>query len=73
VKINLKAANRFVGDLPVNGVMGGANPRIVVNGLLIQVDDVVDWRLGLVFAGVDETRRMLLFRHKDGTIVQRRY
>ncbi len=73
VKINLKAANRFLSELPVNGVMGGASPRIVVNGLLINVNDVVDWRLGLVFAGVDETTRMLLFRHKDGTIVQRRY
>lgn len=73
VKINLKAANRWVDDLPVNGVIGGANPKIVVNGLLINVDDVVDWRLGLVFAGVDESARVILFRHKDGTLLRRRY
>lgn len=73
VKINLKAANRFVDELMVSGVIGGVNPKIIVNGLLVKVDDVVDPRLGLIFAGVDEMNRVILFRHKDGTLVRRKY
>lgn len=73
VRANLKAANRFIEELPINGVTGGDTPRILVNGLLVNVDDVVDWRLGLVFAGLDENARMILFRHKDGALLRRKY
>lgn len=63
----------FVANAKVSGVFQGAPSRAFINGRMIRTGETVDATLGIVFEGVDATKRHLLFKDKTGAIVARRY
>lgn len=65
------AFRTYVGNLRVSGVVGGANPKALINGRLVQRGDVLDSGLGVSFEGVNGNQ--LVFKDRNGATVLRKY
>ena len=63
----------WVTQVRISGVRGGADPRVVINGRLVRRGEVVDSRLGIIFAGVDASDKIILFQDEAGATVGRRF
>jgi len=70
---NLKPFNDAIADLKIDGVVGGRAPRIIIDGLLVKIGDVADFRNKLVFTGVDPVKHLIFFTNKDNVIFERHY
>lgn len=55
-------------DLHIAGVVGGKNPRIMIDGLLLGVGDLVDIKRQLRFVSLDESRRIVVLGNGEETI-----
>lgn len=72
-KSSLRLFTNAVADLKISGVNGGSAPRILVDGLLVKVGGVADYRLKLKFAGMDQVKRVLIFTNDAGDTFMRPY
>ena len=63
----------FIDKLKVGGIRFGPPPRLFIEGLTYKPGDVVDQRLGIIFVGLDVTRREIVFKDGTGTVIRRRY
>jgi hypothetical protein len=63
----------FIDKLKVSGIRSGPPPRLFIDGLTYKPGDVVDQRLGIVFIGLDVTRKEIVFKDDTGTLIRRRY
>ena len=57
-------AGDAVDQLRIDGVVGGSSPRIMVNGLLVHIGGIADYRHQLRFTAVDTVKHIVFF--KDG-------
>jgi hypothetical protein len=64
---------RFVQEAKVSGVSPGNPPRALINGRLVRGGALVEPALGIVFLGLDPTRRALIFRSAKGDVVRLEY
>lgn len=65
------AFRAFVASMRIFGVMNGRSPRVLINGRLIRVGDVVDNQLQIVFVGIKDGQ--LVFKDPTGATVSRQY
>lgn len=63
----------FVDKLKIGGIRFGPPPRLFIEGLTYKPGDVVDQRLGIIFVGLDVTRKEIVFKDGTGAMVRRRY
>lgn len=63
----------FIDKLKVGGIRFGPPPRLFIEGLTYKPGDVVDQRLGIIFVGLDVTRKEIVFKDGTGTVIRRRY
>jgi hypothetical protein len=63
----------FIDKLKVGGIRFGPPPRLFIEGLTYKPGDVVDQRLGIVFIGLDVTKKEIVFKDDLGTVIRRRY
>jgi hypothetical protein len=63
----------FIDKLKVSGIRSGPPPRLFIDGLTYKPGDVVDQRLGIVFVGLDVTRKEIVFKDDTGTLIRRRF
>ena len=63
----------FIDKLKVSGIRSGPPPRLFIEGLTYKPGDVVDQRLGIVFIGLDVTKKEIVFKDDLGTVIRRRY
>ena len=63
----------FIDKLKVGGIRFGPPPRLFIEGLTYKPGDVVDQRLGIVFVGLDVTRKEIVFKDDTGAMIRRRY
>jgi hypothetical protein len=63
----------FVANAKVSGVFQGNPARAMINGRLARTGDMIDPPLGIIFEGVDATKKQLLFKDKSGAVVARKY
>lgn len=66
------AAIAWVQSLKIAGLRKGASPRILVERATYSVGDTLNAELGVTFAGYDASRRMLEFKDRNGTLIERR-
>jgi hypothetical protein len=66
------AFKAWVINLKIRGVRGGEAQRVFIDRTSYVPGDVVNPQLGIVFAGYDESRRLLTFQDKTGATVERR-
>lgn len=64
---------RFVEEAKVSGVSAGNPPRALINGRLVRGGALVEPKLGIVFLGIDNGRRTLIFRSATGDVVRLEY
>lgn len=55
-------------ELHVSGVLGGRNPRIMIDGLLVGIGGMVDSKRRLRFVSLDETRRVIVLGNGSETV-----
>lgn len=55
-------------ELHVSSVLGGRNPQITINGLIIGLGDIADAKRRLRFVSLDETRRVIVLGNGQDTI-----
>lgn len=67
------AFRTYVGNMRVNGVFQGEPGRALLNGRMVGVGEMADSQLGIRFAQIDSTKKVLTFEDKAGSVVQRRY
>lgn len=65
------AFRSWVDNVKISGVRVGSNPRILVGKVSFNRGDVVDEKLGIVFVGYDQDRRMVRFQDSSGAILER--
>jgi len=70
---SIRAIHNAIDDLHIHGVVGGKEPRIVVNGLLVGIGSVVDAKLGLKFVDLDESKRVILLANENGQTFRKKY
>ncbi|MDF3056940.1 MAG: hypothetical protein K0R17_1155 [Rariglobus sp.] len=57
-----------IDELHISGVLGGKNPRIMVDGVMIYIGGTVDMKRRLRFIAIDETRRVIVLGNGFETI-----
>lgn len=67
------AFKAWVINLRIRGVRGGDAQRVFIDKTSYVPGEVVNQKLGIVFAGYDEDTRMLTFRDQTGAIFERRH
>lgn len=67
------AFRSFVANAKIGSVVGGSEPKMILNGRLARGGEVVDFGLGVTFDRVDDEKRLLIFKDKSGATVTRRY
>jgi len=67
------AFRAYVVNLKVSGVFQGESARAMFNGKLYRLGEVVDSKLGIVFARIDPETKHLIFEDSKGAIMMRRY
>jgi hypothetical protein len=55
-------------ELHVSSVLGGRNPQITINGLIVGLGDIADAKRRLRFVSLDETRRIIVLGNGEETI-----
>jgi len=65
------AFRSWVDNVRISGVRVSSNPRILVGKVSFNRGDVVDEKLGIVFVGYDQERRMVRFQDSSGAILER--
>lgn len=63
----------FVDGAVIGGVFQGEPARAFINGRTVRSGELVSERLGIVFVGLDDTRRNLIFRDDTGAEVVRKF
>lgn len=63
----------WVSEARISGVFQGNPARVLINGRTVRQDEQLDGSLGIVLAGVDAERRLVLFRDDTGAVVGKRY
>ncbi len=63
----------FVDGAVIGGVFQGEPARAFINGRTVRSGELVNERLGIVFVGLDDTRRKLIFRDDTGAEVVRKF
>lgn len=63
----------FVNHLKVNGVRTGPPARLFVDGLACRPGDTIDRSLGVVFVGVDDATKEIIFKDATGAEFRRRF
>ena len=56
-----------IDQLHITSVLGGKDPRIMVDGLLLSVGDIVDAKRRLRFISIDQTQRIVVFGNETQT------
>lgn len=64
---------RFVQTLKVSSIVPGASAKGMLNGRLHDAGDVLDHDLGIIFVGVDDDKKVLVFRDKTGAELRLTY
>ena len=75
----LEAPNRKLAEqlrgvvvaLPLTGIMGGAEPRALIDGRMYRVGDAVDRPRGVVILQIDSDKNTVVFGDGAGSIVRR--
>lgn len=67
------AFRAYVVNLKVSGVFQGESARAMFNGKLYRLGEVVDSKLGIVFARIDPETKHLIFEDSKGAVMMRRY
>ncbi len=62
-----------VDQLKVTGVFDGDNPRVYLNGLIVQYGQIVDRTLGLRFIGIDTADHAVVFSNADNAQFKKHY
>jgi hypothetical protein len=63
-----RLTGRVLDELHISGVLGGKNPRIMVDGVMIYIGGTVDMKRRLRFIAIDETRRVIVLGNGFETI-----
>jgi hypothetical protein len=63
----------FVVGARISGIFQGNPARAVINGKLSRAGEVVDPGLGIIFEGLDDGRKSLVFKDRTGATVTRRF
>lgn len=63
----------FIDRAVIGGVFQGTPPRAFINGRTVRAGEVVDERLAIMFVGLDESRRKLIFRDGTGAEIIRKF
>ncbi|MBC8039446.1 MAG: hypothetical protein H7Y06_02795 [Opitutaceae bacterium] len=63
-----RLAGVILDDLHVSSVLGGRNPQITINGLIVSLGDVADAKRRLRFESLDEKRRVIVLGNGQETI-----
>lgn len=64
---------RWVAELEVKGLRRGELNRVFINDLAIDIGDIVNHRLGIIFAGLGEADTVLVFKDATGALVTKSY
>lgn len=67
------AIDQFLAQMVVGGVFEGAEPRALLNGRIVKLDEIVERPLGLRFIGIDGGLKELWFSDATGRMYRRRY
>jgi hypothetical protein len=67
------AFRSWVSDVRVSGVRSGQSTLAIINGRVARLGDMVDAAEGVVFEGVDDTRKVLIFRGRNGATLDKNY
>jgi hypothetical protein len=67
------AIDQFLAQMVVGGVLEGAEPRALLNGRIVKLDEIVERPLGLRFIGIDSRQNELWFSDATGRMYRRRY
>ncbi len=67
------AFRAWINDVRITGVRSGAAPRAMINGRLVRPGDIVDASAGIVFDGLDEERKQVVFRDRTGAFATKSY
>jgi hypothetical protein len=63
----------WVSDVRVSGVRSGSSTLAIINGRIARPGDIVDAAEGIVFDGVDDKRKALIFRSRNGALLEKTY
>ena len=65
----------FVNSAKITGVISqqGRTPLMTMNNKLVRAGDTVDATLGITFEGLDQEKKQIIFKDKNGAVVTRRY
>ncbi len=63
-----RLAGVILDELHVSSVLGGRNPQITINGLIVSLGDIADAKRRLRFVSLDETRRVIVLGNGEETI-----
>lgn len=67
------AFRAWVADVRVSGVRSGGSTMAIINGRLARPGDIVDAAEGIAFDGVDDKRKALIFRSRNGAFLEKSY
>ena len=67
------AFRQWVAELEVKGLRRGELNRVFINDLAIDIGDIVNHRLGIIFAGLGEADTVLVFKDATGALVTKFY
>jgi hypothetical protein len=57
----------------VSGVRSGSSTMAIINGRIARPGDIMDSAEGIVFDGVDDKRKTLVFRSRNGAFLEKTY
>jgi len=63
----------FISNLRVSGVFQGEHPRVLIGSRTYEVGETVNDDLGVVFAGIDSSRELALFKDRNGVTLVKKY
>ncbi|HZP58780.1 MAG TPA: hypothetical protein VFB27_00545 [Opitutaceae bacterium] len=63
----------FISNLRVSGVFQGEHPRVLIGSRTYEVGETVNDDLGVVFAGIDSSRELALFKDRSGVTLVKKY
>lgn len=67
------AFRAWVQALKISGVRGGSNPRVFIDRTAYSPGDLVNPQLGIMFQDYNSETRQLIFKDRNGAIVERRH
>jgi hypothetical protein len=73
IQINFKALSASIDQLQINGVIGGQDPRIMVNGMIVTPGGIIDPKLGVKFVGVNEENHVILLEDCNCVVFTKPY